>query len=58
MEEVLKFMKEQSQLGSTEEDEHPSMIEASGEYFKYISRIIELDKKPDSLKELFKSIED
>jgi 3-hydroxyisobutyrate dehydrogenase-like beta-hydroxyacid dehydrogenase len=58
MEEVIKFMKEQSQLGSTEEDEHPSMIEASGEYFKYISRIIELDKKPDSLKELFKSIED
>ncbi len=45
-------------MGSTEEDEHPSMIEASGEYFKYISRIIELDKKPDSLKELFKSIED
>lgn len=58
MEEVIKFMKEQSQLGSTEEDEHPSMIKSSGEYFKYISRIIELDKKPDSLKELFKSIED
>jgi 3-hydroxyisobutyrate dehydrogenase-like beta-hydroxyacid dehydrogenase len=58
MGEVIKFMKEQSQLGSTEEDEHPSMIKASGEYFKYISGIIELDKKPDSLKELFKSFED
>lgn len=55
MEEVLKFMIDHNELERVDEDEHPSMIKSSGKFFKYISKIIELDEKPDSLKKLFKS---
>lgn len=43
MEEVLKFM----------ENEHPSMVKSTREFFKYISKTFKLDEKPESYKEIF-----
>lgn len=58
MEEVLKFMKNLIKLEVIHEDEPPCMVKYTGEYFKYISEKIKLDKKPDNLKELFELLKD
>lgn len=58
MEEVLKFMNNMRKLEVIHEDEHPCMVKSTGEYFKYISENMKLDKKPDNLKELFELLKD
>lgn len=56
MDEVIKFIEDSDVFESR--DEHPSMVKATREFFKYVTKVLELDDKPEDYKELFKSLKD
>ncbi len=58
MDEILKFMKDYGLLKLINENDHPSMVKSTQEYFRYISKTINLEKKPESYKELFELFKD
>lgn len=58
MDELIKFIADYNQSELTDEEDHPSMVYATREFFKYISKVLELEDKPEDYKEIFESIKD